>query len=101
MKNSIYHVLFHPKAEAEFLESVDWYNNSLTGLGEEFIFEIENIITRICKNPFLFPVKLENIRQAVVYKFPFVIVYQIRPEQHLVVILAVYHTSRNPKNKIR
>jgi hypothetical protein len=77
VKNS-YEIIFHPKAEKEYLESVEWYENALVGLGEAFVDEIEKSISRISKNPHLFPLIKFQFRQVVVKKFPFVIVFEIK-----------------------
>ncbi len=100
MKNK-YSIIFHPKAEKEYLESVEWYENSLIGLGQEFVDEIENTINLISDNPLLFPIKKYKLREAKVKKFPFVIVFEIKNKDLQINILAVFHTSRNPKNKNR
>ena len=92
---------FHPKAEKEYLESVAWYEDALIGLGQEFVDEIETTFDHISKNPFLFPVKKIKHREAVVKKFPFVIVFVVDQKQLSVTILSVYHTSRNPGEKFR
>jgi len=100
MKNK-YVIIFHPKAEKEYLESVEWYEDALIGLGDEFVNEIETTINRIQNNPLLFPVKKLQIREAVVKKFPFVILFQLKEKENQLFILSVYHTSRNPKKKYR
>jgi hypothetical protein len=41
------------------------------------------------------------MREAVVKKFPFVIVYEVNKLLLTVNILAVYHTNRNPRKKFR
>ena len=43
MKNS-HSIIFHPKAEREYLESVEWYENVLIGLGQDFVAEIDKIL---------------------------------------------------------
>ena len=80
MKNN-YSFIFHPKAEKEYLESVKWYENALTGLGKEFADEIENVITRIHENPYSFPVKKLKFREAIVKKFPYIVVFEINMKE--------------------
>ncbi len=98
MRNN-YTIIFHPKAEKEYLESVIWYENSLIGLGQSFFTEIENALKQIQKKPLLFPQKNTQFREAVVKKFPYVIVYEIKEPIHQINILSVFHTKRNPKKK--
>ncbi len=94
-------IIFYPEAEKEYLESVIWYENNLIGLGQKFINEIENIIERIVINPLIFPIKKGKLREAVVKKFSFVIVFEISEKYQKILVLSVYHTSRNPKKKYR
>ena len=96
-----YSIIFHPEAEKEYLDSVKWYEDSLIGLGKEFVAEVENILDHISHRPFLFPVKKFRMREAVLKKFPFVVIYEINKNQFSVNIIAVYHTSRTPAGKIR
>jgi toxin ParE1/3/4 len=42
---------FHPAAEAEFLESVGYYESHVPGLGGAFIDEFEALIDLICEAP--------------------------------------------------
>lgn len=42
---------FHPAAEAEFLESVGFYESKVKGLGQAFIDEFESTINLICGAP--------------------------------------------------
>lgn len=94
-------IIFHPDAEREYFDSVEWYEDSLIGLGGEFVSEVESVLDQISSRPLLFPLKKFGMREAVVKKFPFVIVYEISKNRHDVNILAVYHTSRNPTKKYK
>jgi hypothetical protein len=59
-----YSVIFHPKAEKEYLESVQWYENALIGLGQQFVNEIEKAIIQINNSPHIFPVKKLQLREV-------------------------------------
>ncbi len=96
-----YSISFHPEAEKEYLESVKWYESALSGLGDDFINEIEITLNRIDSNPLLFPIKKFNLREAVVKKFPFIIVFELKPKESEIRIVSVFHTSRNSKKKLR
>ncbi len=96
-----YSVLFHPLAIVEYLDSVRWYENKMIGLGNDFVFEIENVIDLIEKKPKLFQIKKAGIREAIVKHFPYLIIYKIVEKEKHVQILSVFHTSRNPNLKKR
>jgi toxin ParE1/3/4 len=44
-------IAYHPEAETEIIESAEWYENQRLGLGDEFLDEIENAISRILSSP--------------------------------------------------
>ncbi len=39
---------FHPDAEAEYLESIAYYETRKPGLGAAFIAEVEHVLHRVC-----------------------------------------------------
>jgi toxin ParE1/3/4 len=56
---------FHPAAEAEFLESVGYYESKVPGLGGAFITEFEALATLIGESPKAWRVELEpDIRRV-------------------------------------
>lgn len=82
-------------AEREFDDSIAWYNKEREGLGQEFRAAIEHCFQRITENPELFTKVRGEVRRAVVLgRFHFVIHFLI--EKNRVVILSVFHTSRDP-----
>lgn len=78
-------------------DAYDWYNNQQNGLGEIFIAALENCIKRIVLQPKAYSKIKKNYRQARVKRFPYVTVFEIFKTE--IVILSVFHTSRNPKHK--
>jgi mRNA-degrading endonuclease RelE of RelBE toxin-antitoxin system len=98
---SRYDTTYHPLAEKEYLESVSWYEDNLTGLGIDFIGEVEKVLTRIETNPLLYAVKKKQFREAPIKTFPYVIVYKINSKQKQIIIVSVFHTSRNPSLKYK
>ena len=83
-------------AAAEFDEAIAGYEADREGLGREFRASIENHFQRIVENPGWFrKVRGEVRRLVVARRFPYVIHFRIEPDQ--IVILSVFHTSRNPE----
>ncbi len=83
-------------AEQEFDDSIAFYESKRTGLGQEFRATIEQLFQDIADNPERFRKLGGDVRRAVVtHKFPFVIHFLIEPER--IVILSVFHASRNPE----
>ena len=83
-------------AEQEFDDSIAYYESEREGLGQEFRTIIEQYFQRIADNPEWFPEVRGKVRRAVVLRrFPFVIHFLIEAER--IVILSVFHTSREPE----
>lgn len=88
-------IRFHELARRELLETRDYYDDLVYRLGEKFVVEIEKCLNIIKINPFAYPVVKQNIRKAVIIKFPFSILYRVGKDH--IYILAVMHQKRKPK----
>jgi toxin ParE1/3/4 len=83
-------------AEQEFDDSIAYYENQRAGLGVEFRTVIEQLFQTIADNPERFCKASGDVRRAVVVRrFPFAVHFLIEPER--IVVLSVFHTSRDPK----
>ena len=87
-------VTFHRAASAEFIEASRWYESKRIGLALEFIAEIDSCVSLASKHPLQFAVVREDIRRVVAHRFPYSVYF--RAEKHRIVVLAVFHGSRNP-----
>ena len=81
-------------AQTELDEGIDWYEEQLSGLGDEFLNEILQTIKRIRVNPYGWTEFSKLTRRCLVHKFPYGIIYQIRENELL--ILAIAHQHREP-----
>jgi toxin ParE1/3/4 len=87
-------VVFRPVAQSELEEAVGWYERQKTGLGNRFRQIIEHTLARIVGNPHRFRPATQRTRRALVPRFPYAIHFAEEPEA--IVILAVFHTRRDP-----
>lgn len=87
-------VTFHRAASAEFIEASAWYESKRFGLALEFMAEIDRCVSQATEQPFQYAVVRDDIRRVVAHRFPYSIYF--RAEEHRIVILAVFHGSRNP-----
>ena len=87
-------IVFLDEARAEFDESADWYQRQRAGLGAEFIARVQDVLDGISAMPRMHPVIYQDIRRAVVKKFPFTVLYQV--EVDYLLIVAVFHSKRDP-----
>jgi len=88
-------VRFHLEADIELHKALEWYSNQKVGLESEFMRCIDEAISRIQRNPEIFPLALRNVRKALVKRFPYVIYYEVGDDE--IMILAVFHVKRNPR----
>lgn len=95
MSKKKFNISFIPPAVEDIEDAKQWYNSKQKGLGDEFVEEVEESVTNIQNNPFQFPVKHENIRQAQTKRFPYLISFVI--EKIEIIVLSVLHGSRDPK----
>ena len=85
---------FHPEAESEFNEAIDYYEEIEHGLGYDFAGEVYLCILRILEYPKAWTIIDDEIRRSLVNRFPFGILYSIEGEE--IYILAVMHLHKEP-----
>ncbi|MBP6430322.1 MAG: type II toxin-antitoxin system RelE/ParE family toxin [Ferruginibacter sp.] len=92
-------VVFSEKASTEFYDAWLWYEMKQNGLGDRFENEVNLKIKEIIKFPTRFPNRNEYYREALTKTFPYIIVYYFKG--NLLIIVSVFHASRNPLKKYR
>jgi len=88
-------VVFRRAAHDEFSEAAAWYDRQRSGLGDEFVAEIEIAIGRAAESPILYPMVFGDIRRTATRRFPYSIFFRVRGE--FLVVLAVFHGRRDPQ----
>jgi len=92
---------FHPQADAEFDQAVQYYEDSQSNLGIEFAEEVYAAIVRICEYPDAWSVMSKNTRRCLVNRFPYGVIFQVK--SGVLRIIAVANLHRRPgywKNRI-
>jgi len=84
----------HEAAEAEINEAADFYDIESPGLGNVFVDEIERAIKSISEFPEAAPLVRERVRKRSIAKFPYSLVYAVRPDE--IRVLAAAHQKRRP-----
>jgi plasmid stabilization system protein ParE len=87
-------IILWPEAQQEYDDAVDWYESQRRGQGLRFLDQINDTLNSISDNPEWYPIVQNDIRRAVVRRYPFVVLFRIRPRR--IVVVAVFHTSRDP-----
>ena len=85
---------FHPEAEEEFNQAIEYYENNAPGLGYDFSIEVHSAIQNIVNFPTAWPIIEEDMRRCLVKRFPYGVIYSV--EDGVVFILAVMHLRRHP-----
>lgn len=88
-------ITLRPEADEDLYDAARWYEEQRQGLGGEFLDEVERTFGILDENPQLCPRVHAGIHRAVIRRFPFGIFYLVESEG--IVIVAVMHASRNPK----
>jgi toxin ParE1/3/4 len=87
-------VSFNPLAEQELNDAAQYYELESAGLGAAFLTEIERCCGSIVEHPEAGQVILGSIRRRLVLRFPYAVLYTIRPG--VVRVLAVMNLKRRP-----
>jgi plasmid stabilization system protein ParE len=88
-------VRFLKPAESELDDAVAWYNEQATGLGVEFLDELDRAIRRALTHPFSCLEIEPGLRRCLLARFPYGLVYGV--DGDTVVIVAVAHLHREPR----
>lgn len=88
-------VIYRPEAAADIVEAAGWYERRQAGLGSEFLSEVKNTADRVSEQPLQCVEVYRETRRALVKRFPYGLFYRVLDRQ--VVVVACFHTSRNPR----
>lgn len=93
-------VEYHPAVENELREIIKYYNQSIAGLGFEFLDEFEKQILKISSMPTLWITVQDDIQRSLMERFPYVIYFRVIDSSVLRVTM-VKHQRRHPKLGIK
>jgi plasmid stabilization system protein ParE len=66
-----------------------------TGLRDEFLDELSSALSRVIKDPFQFPKIKNQIRRALLRRFPYSVYFDVTGET--LELIAVLHQRRHPR----
>lgn len=81
-------------AQREYDDARDWYALQAPGLGDRFRAEVDAVLTQIGATPLRYAVAYQTAREAILSVFPYAVYF--RDEGNRVVVISVFHTSRDP-----
>ena len=85
---------FHPEAEKELNQAIDYYEETKSHLGLEFASEIYATIHRIIEFPTAWQVMTSKTRRCLTNRFPFGVIYYIKED--CLIIVSIMHLNRKP-----
>jgi toxin ParE1/3/4 len=88
-------VIVRPAAEADLQEAYAWYEERESGLGAEFVRCVDSCVENIARHPEMYPTVQQDVRQGVVRRFPYCVMYLVADDA--VIVVAVFHAARDPK----
>jgi len=94
-----FNVEFDQKAELEYSDAFNFYEERTDGLGYRFKFSVLKQVSYIAKNPLHYPSKKYDFRECKIDDFPYLIVYKVYPKENFIIIFSIFHTNRRPSKK--
>ena len=81
-----------PLAEADIASAQDEYESRDPGLGNRFVQQVRNTLTRIGQNPFQYQLipGTHDDRRAPVRNFPWGVWYRVEPDESVVIACLAY-----------
>jgi|SRR6187402_133678 len=92
-----YKVKINSDALLDIQEATNWYNNQVPQLGARFQASAKKQVNALKIGALKHTIRYENVRCALIKKFPFLIHFVIDENNRTVEVFAILHTSRNPK----
>jgi plasmid stabilization system protein ParE len=88
-------VLFTRAAQADLDDALHWYEAHAPRMVPEFRASLSAVVQRIEANPKQFPPAPRATRRPMVRRFPYLVIFRETPDA--VYVVAVFHTSRDPR----
>ncbi len=88
-------VEYHPAIEHELRKIIGYYNLCSPGLGLEFLNEFERHVLKIASMPTQWRLVEDDIRRALMKRFPYVIYFRVL-ENDVLRVTVVKHQRRHP-----
>jgi hypothetical protein len=93
-----YSIVIIDEAKIDFKESFFWYKNISPKLAQRYHQSFKQSLRIIKKHPFHSQIRYDEVRIIMLNTFPCLIHYTV--EKNVIVIKAIYHSSRDSKLNI-
>ncbi len=85
---------FLSPAEEEMVEASLFYDSAASGLGSDFLDDVQQAIDRLREYPQTGQTIAAGISRMLLHRFPFSVVYAV--EANLILVIAIAHHGRRP-----
>jgi len=90
---------FKEEALQDIVAAAGWYREQQAELDKKFLSAIKETTDRILRHPDSGAKIYKHLRQAIVKRFPYIIIYQVTG--NTIIIFQVFNSWRNPDKKRR
>jgi toxin ParE1/3/4 len=70
-----YLIRIRPQAERDVEKAFSWYEGQRPGLGREFILELDKVLLRLSKYPYMYREIRRGVRRTITRRFPIAVFY--------------------------
>jgi addiction module RelE/StbE family toxin len=92
-----FEIVIKESAKDDILETILYYENVQSNLGQRFISCLEKQLESLEKEPFIHQKKYKDFRQVLLRPFPYHIIYEI--EGNTIVVYKVVYAGKHPLNR--
>ena len=92
---------FDPIAAIEYEEAYFWYQQNSIMAADNFTAAIDDAVNSICISPFLYRKTYKSVREILIKRYPFSLIYEVDEQKKHVIIISIYHHYRDPNKKYR
>jgi toxin ParE1/3/4 len=92
-------LVIRSRTETDLREAQEWYETQHTGLGEEFIGEIDVALRVLVRDPQRYTVYYRGFRRVFVRRFPYKVFYRLEDDR--VIVSRILHARRDHPQLLR
>lgn len=93
-----YTLVNKPLVNNDIIDVVEYYKSIKPELAFAFLDRLEEAKKYIADYPVAFQIKYKNIRTVLLKQFPYHIHYMVNDVEKQIVVLAIIHAYKNPKD---
>ena len=86
-------IVFHPEARTESIEAAIYYDSRSPGAGVGLLDALDSALDLLLENPLAWPPVAHDVRQYILPRYPYAILYRLVQDQ--VYVVAFKHHARH------